>query len=74
MVNWELFEKNQEDEFIEIDVTHNTLENNPYKSIKHGTILEILGLRDINWDRDKLLKLKFSLEKLISPSETSRKR
>jgi signal transduction histidine kinase len=73
VVNWELFEKDQEDEFIEIDVTHDTLENNPYKAIKHGTILEISGLRDTNWDRDKLLKLKFSLEKLISPSEFQEK-
>lgn len=69
VVNWELFEKDQEDEFIEIDVTHNTLESNPHKAVKHGTILEISELRDSNWDRDKLLKLKFSLEKLISPIE-----
>jgi len=36
--------------------------------LSHGTILEIEGLRD-NWDRDRLLKLKKSLSKLINPNQ-----
>lgn len=72
-VNWELFEEDQEKEFIDIDVTHKTLRKNPFKNFKHGTVLEINSLRGTNWDREKLQKLKYSLEKLVNPSETQEK-
>ena len=35
---------------------------------KHGTSLEITGLRD-TWNRDRILNLKKSLVKLINPNQ-----
>lgn len=67
IVNWEDFENTDEVEFVNINVTHNTLQNAAY-NLKHGTVLEISGLRDI-WDRDRILKLKKSLAKLINPNQ-----
>lgn len=67
LVNWEDFENADEEEFININVTHQVLNETKYK-IKNGTILEISGLRD-NWDRERILKLKKSLAKLINPNQ-----
>lgn len=67
IVNWEDFENTDEVEFVNINVTHEILQNTPY-NVKHGTILEISGLRDI-WDRDRIIKLKKSLAKLINPNQ-----
>lgn len=67
IVHWEDFENADEKEFVNIKVTHTELQENPY-NIKHGTILEITGLRD-NWNRDRILKLKKSLAKLINPNQ-----
>jgi len=67
LVNWEDFENADEEEFVNIKVTHQVLEDITYK-IKNGTILEISGLRD-NWDRERILKLKKSLAKLINPNQ-----
>ena len=71
-VDWEKFENADEEEFINISVTHNTLSENKYQ-LKYGTVLEISGLRD-EWDRDKILKLKKSLAKLINPNEEKEER
>ena len=62
-VDWEKFENADEEEFINISVTHDTLFENKYQ-LKYGTILEISGLRD-EWDRDRILKLKKSFRKMI---------
>lgn len=67
VVNWEDFENADEQEFINVKVTHNELKNTIYE-LKHGTVLEISGLRDI-WDRSRILKLKKSLAKLINPNQ-----
>ncbi|MCA0959720.1 ATP-binding protein [Muricauda ruestringensis] len=67
VVHWEDFENADEEEFVNIKVTHNELKDTPYK-IKYGTILEITGLRD-NWDRKRILDLKKSLAKLINPNQ-----
>lgn len=69
-VNWKDFEKDSKEEFIAIKVKHRTLQANTkeLKSLKHGTILEILNLNS-KWNRDKKLDLKHSLEKLINPFE-----
>lgn len=67
VVNWEDFENVDEKEFINIKVTHNELKSTSY-NFKHGTVLEISGLRD-NWDRERILKLKKSLAKLINPNQ-----
>jgi signal transduction histidine kinase len=67
VVNWEDFENADDEEFVNIKVTHKVLAENAYK-LKKGTVLEITGLRD-NWDRDRILKLKKSLAKLINPNQ-----
>ena len=67
VVNWEDFENADDEEFVNIKVTHKVLTDNTYK-LKKGTVLEIIGLRD-NWDRQRLLKLKKSLTKLINPNQ-----
>ena len=67
LVNWEDFENADNEEFIDIKVTHNVLTENKY-NLKHGTILEVSGLRDV-WDRDRILNLKKSLAKLINPNQ-----
>ena len=66
-VDWEKFEQDANTEFIEIETNHRTLNKTSYK-IHHGTILEISELRD-NWNRERILKLKHSLEKLIKPDK-----
>jgi signal transduction histidine kinase len=63
---WEKFEENTKDNFIDISVLHETKKESDY-NLKHGTALEITNLRS-PWDRDKLLKLKDSLAKLINPN------
>ncbi|MDR2169831.1 MAG: ATP-binding protein [Planctomycetaceae bacterium] len=67
VVNWNDFENVDDKEFINIQVTHNVLKENPYQ-LEKGTILEISELRD-DWDRDHILKLKKSLAKLINPNQ-----
>jgi len=65
-VFWESFEKNPKDNFINIEVKHTILQENPYPEIQHGTILEITGLRE-NWTQDDINKLNSHLAKLINP-------
>lgn len=67
VVNWEDFENADDEEFVNIKVTHKVLTENAYK-LKKGTVLEITGLRD-KWDREQILKLKKSLAKLINPNQ-----
>lgn len=65
-IDWTSFEQDSNKEFIDIKVEHNVLSHIDYDNFQKGTILEISGLRDV-WDRDKIKKLKVSLEKLINP-------
>ena len=67
VVDWEDFEKDAKKEFANVDVEYQTLKSNSFK-FKHGTMLEISGLRD-EWNRPRLLKLKQSLAKLINPNK-----
>jgi len=67
IVNWDEFEKDAKEEFVDVSVKHQELSSIKY-DIKHGTILEISRLRDI-WNRDRILKLKKSLVKLINPNQ-----
>ncbi|MDD3280312.1 MAG: sensor histidine kinase [Bacteroidales bacterium] len=67
IVHWEDFENADEKEFVNIKVTHTELQENSY-NLKHGTVLEISELRD-SWNRDRILKLKKSLAKLINPNQ-----
>lgn len=71
-INWEDFEVNSKEEFIKIDVTYSESgsfslpEGLPVNN--SGVVLEISNLRDgLSWNRDKLIGLKRSLEKLIDP-------
>lgn len=66
-IEWERFETDQKKEFDQVLVERQTLKTTPYK-IKYGTVIEITGLRDI-WNRDRILKLKQSLAKLINPNQ-----
>lgn len=68
VIDWADFEQDSQKEFIDIDVKHSYVKEVPYENFEHGTILEITGLRE-KWDRDKLLKLRHSLEKLINPNQ-----
>ncbi|MDP2159764.1 MAG: ATP-binding protein [Flavobacterium sp.] len=68
-VDWTKFEENAKEEFVNISVAHDELENNPSK-FEAGTYLEITGLRpDARWDAHKIIRLKHSLSKLINPFE-----
>ena len=65
-IDWKHFEQDSNKEFIDIKVEHNVLSNTQYVDFQKGTILEISELRDI-WDRERIKRLKISLEKLINP-------
>ncbi|MFX4230439.1 ATP-binding protein [Aliarcobacter butzleri] len=62
-VDWGNFENDLKEEFININVIHETLPN----IRKIGTRLEITDLRSF-WDREKFLRLKDALAKLINPN------
>jgi len=64
--DWEKFEGNLNDEFVNISVIHDTIPKSNYGKEK-GTVLEITNLRS-EWDREKLLKLKSALAKLVNPN------
>lgn len=68
-VDWEKFEGDAHKEFVNIPVEDFILPNfefDKFKSQEHGTVLTISKLR-ATWDRNKLLKLKEYLAKLIDP-------
>lgn len=65
-IDWTSFEQDSNKEFVDIKVEHNVLEKSHYIGFDKGTILEISGLRD-EWNRERIKKLKSSLEKLINP-------
>lgn len=64
--NWDDFEQDAEEEFVDIEVDHQNYSKSPIDNFVYGVVLEISGLRSI-WPRDKILNLKWSLEKLINP-------
>ena len=69
-INWEDFEKKQEQEFQSVDVENYHIDNlSGYEETELNgkesfAILEISDLRS-DWDADKLLKLKSHLQRLI---------
>ena len=67
-IDWTSFEKDSNKEFVDVKVKYSTLQDTNYENFVCGTILEITGLRD-NWDRERIKKLKYSLEKLINPMQ-----
>ncbi|PRY89835.1 sensor histidine kinase [Mongoliibacter ruber] len=73
-VDWDNFEQDTKDEFINIGVSHTTLHENPL-IFSSGTLLEISGIRpDSEWSYEKLIRLKNSLSKLINPFENNEER
>lgn len=67
IIDWSQFEKSALTEFFEIKIQQETVLQSPL-NLRHGTILEISGLRD-QWDRNRILTLKRSLVKLINPNQ-----
>lgn len=66
ITNWNEFDNNLKDEFVNINIIHNTIDVSNYDLI-HGTVLEISNLRS-QWNRKKFLALKDALAKLINPN------
>lgn len=69
-VNWELFELNAKEEFADVPVVHIRTDDFELPAglpkLVSGTVLEIGNLRE-PWGREKLLKLRSALAKLINP-------
>lgn len=66
LTEWDKFEGNLKEEFVNISVIHETIPKSNY-DLKHGTVLEISNLKS-DWNKDKFLELKNSLAKLINPN------
>ncbi len=66
LTEWDKFEGDIKDEFVDISVLHDTIEKSNY-GLKNGTVLEITNLKS-DWSREKFLKLKGDLAKLINPN------
>lgn len=66
LTEWDKFEDDLKAEFVDISVLHETIPKSNY-GIHKGTVLEITNLKS-EWDREKLLKLKDALAKLINPN------
>ncbi|MEA4935001.1 MAG: sensor histidine kinase [Paludibacter sp.] len=66
LTEWDKFEGDLKDEFVNISVLHETIKKSSY-NVKSGTVLEISNLKNI-WDRDKILRLKDALAKLVNPN------
>ncbi|MGA2061962.1 MAG: ATP-binding protein [Thermoguttaceae bacterium] len=66
-VDWDKFEEDAQKEFTNIPVSL-AASRKSMPNLTNGTVLVITGLRE-SWDRDKLLRLKRSLEKLINPNQ-----
>jgi len=67
-VDWSKFEADAEKEFQNISAQYSTEDTIPY-DIRHGTVLEITQLRGHDWGREKLLRLRRSLERLVNPNQ-----
>lgn len=66
ITDWNKFEENSSNEFINVSVIHETLEKSTF-GIQNGTVLQISNLHS-NWDRPKFQLLKDSLARLVNPS------
>lgn len=68
-MDWSRFEIDPKEEFQTIPAQLTETNRSPVPPFESGTILEISNLRSKDWDRDKLLKLRRSLERLINPNQ-----
>ncbi|MEY2792438.1 MAG: hypothetical protein RJA76_430 [Bacteroidota bacterium] len=70
VTDWNKFEEDIKEEFINISVLHETKIFSG-ASHKKGTTLEISNLKS-SWDREKFLKLKEALSRLINPNSINK--
>lgn len=68
-VDWSQFEEDPKREFQTIPAQLTKAKVSPLSQFESGTVLKISNLRSDDWDRDKLLKLRRSLERLINPNQ-----
>ncbi len=66
VVDWNKFELDQSKEFSKIPVSHESIQEMPWK-LTNGTVLEITGIDYEFWNRANFKKLKEKLSKLIRP-------
>lgn len=66
-VNWDDFEQDAEEEFVDVSVQHKYVDCLPSKN-SSGTSVVISNLREI-WSRKDILDLKKALVKLVNPYE-----
>ncbi len=66
LTEWDKFEGNLKEEFVNISVIHETISKSNY-DLKQGTVLEISNLKS-DWNKQKFLDLKDALAKLINPN------
>jgi signal transduction histidine kinase len=66
LTQWDKFEGNLKEEFVNISVLHETILKSSY-NIKNGSVLEISNLKS-DWNKQKFLDLKDALAKLINPN------
>lgn len=71
-VDWEDFEQDAKNDFINIQVSYGSPHSISYNDFQQGVILEISNLHS-TWDSDKIKSLKRSLGKLINPFEVNTK-
>lgn len=72
-MDWRKFEEDPEKEFQQIKVNYNPINDGHIEHFGRdstkGTVLDISSLNDIAWNRDKLIKLKRYLQRLINPTQ-----
>lgn len=68
-VDWSDFERDAAVEFRTIKAKLTQTKDLSVPNLQHGTVLEISELRSKDWNREKLLKLRQSLERLINPHQ-----
>jgi anti-sigma regulatory factor (Ser/Thr protein kinase) len=66
LTEWDKFEGDLKDEFVNISVIHETISQSNYNN-PVGTVLEISDLKS-EWNRRRFLDLKDALAKLINPN------
>lgn len=67
-IDWNNFEKDSKEEFINIGIDYSVNKSKEYDDLKHGVILEISSLRS-QWSDKRINSLKRSLSKLVNPFE-----
>ncbi len=66
LTEWDKFEGNLKEEFVNISVIHETISKSNF-NLQKGTVLEISNLKS-DWNKEKFLQLKDALAKLINPN------